>query len=175
MNGPTSSFWFNHQLDHNQSQYIQQTHREWVRTPYGSRYRYDKRRGQSFKLMSYNILAQSLLKKHKELYAANVPQYLDWTHRLQCIRNEILEIKPAVLCLQEVKDSHISEIQNALWPMNYEKPLYKKRTASDYDDGCAIFYNAQYFELIDHHYVEYYQPDVNVSHIYDRFNHFYRI
>ncbi|XP_055316619.1 protein angel-like [Sitodiplosis mosellana] len=171
MNTPTNH-WYNQQQRNEQlanciqNQIFHRRHRTWRRTPYGQTYRYD-RNGHPFVLMSYNILAQSLLCKHSHLYTENVAEFLEWPHRLQCIRNEIFEMKPAILCLQEVQQSHLEEIQNALQPMCYAKPLYKKRTSPDYDDGCAIFYDPQFFELIDHHYVEFYQPDVKIL---DRFN-----
>lgn len=145
-----------------QAQYAPTPHRQWTRTPFGRSYRYGPR-GQSFVLMSYNILAQSLLEKHPHLYMSHAPEFLDWPHRLQCIRNEILAIGPAILCLQEVQQSHLTEIEEALRPMNYDKPLYKQRTGHGYDDGCAIFYNPKFFHLLDHHFVEYYQPDVKVN------------
>lgn len=157
--------WIKNQRNSNnnhQSPYFTQYHRQWITTPYGINFKYDVRRGQAFRLMSYNILAQSCLTNHPELYANNIPQCLDWTHRLHCIRNEIFELKPHILCLQEVENSHLPEIQAALEPLNYAKPLYKKRTSDNYHDGCAIFYNSQLFQLINHHYVEYYQPDIKV-------------
>lgn len=149
-------------VNYMQNQILHRPHRIWRRTPYGTTYRYD-RYGHTFVLMSYNILAQSLLTKHPHLYTENMAEFLDWPHRLQCIQNEIFEIKPAILCLQEVQDSYLDEIEHALQPMGYTKPLYKKRTSPDYDDGCAIFYMPQQFELIDHHYVEFYQPEIKVS------------
>lgn len=140
----------------------QKPHRQWNRTPFGRYHRYTNRE-QIFILMSYNILAQSLLEKHSYLYRAHDPQYLDWPHRFECLTKEILALRPAILCLQEVQQSRLDEIADALRSLNYAKPLFKKRTSSDYDDGCAIFYNSQMFELIDHQYVEYFQPDVKVS------------
>lgn len=136
--------------------------RKWTRTPYGRNFRYDNRWSQAFVLMSYNILAQTLLEKHRFLYGENRPECLEWSHRLRCICDEIFAIRPAILCLQEVQNAHLNEIENALRPMNYTKPMYKQRTGRDYDDGCAIFYNSDLFELLDYHCVEYYQPNVEV-------------
>lgn len=143
--------------------FTRQRFRQWIGTPFGRNFRYDDRRGQRFELMSYNILAQSLLSKHPHLYANHNPDFLNWSFRLQLIQNEIFEVRPSILCLQEVQDIHLTEIARALQPLNYAKPLYKQRTGGSYDDGCAIFYNSQLFELIDHQYVEYYQPNVKVS------------
>lgn len=147
-----------------QNNRVLKPHRQWTRTTYGRRFRYDNR-GQPFILMSYNILAQSLLERHSYLYGANDSRFLNWSHRLDCITKEILAARPAILCLQEVQDTHLTEIEDALAPMQYAKPLYKKRTSHDYDDGCAIFYNPQYFQLIDYHYVEYFQPNVKASRV----------
>lgn len=156
---------YNPHQNHVPNNFVPRPHRQWVRTQYGGHHRYDNSE-YTFVLMSYNILAQSLLERHSYLYEACVPQFLDWSHRLNCIRSEILAIRPVILCLQEVQETHLAMIEEALRPMNYAKPLFKKRTSSIYDDGCAIFYNPDYFELLDHHYVEYYQPNVRVS---DRF------
>lgn len=137
--------------------------RQWVRTYYGRNFRYDHRHSDAFILMSYNILAQSLLSKHKYLYRRHYEDWLNWSHRLACLQNEILTVRPGILCLQEVQDTHLEEIEYALMALNYTKPLYKQRTGPDSDDGCAIFYNPQLFTLLDYHYVEYHQPNVNVS------------
>lgn len=141
--------------------YVPRPHRQWIQTPYGKTFRCGHS-DQKFVLMSYNILAQTLLEQHSYLYTEHVSQFLEWTHRLQCIQMEILQLRPAILCLQEVQESHLHQIEHALKPLNYAKPLYKQRTGANYDDGCAIFYNPDFFELIDHHTVEFYQPDVKV-------------
>lgn len=151
-----------HQFDDYERNHYQRQQRAWIRSTYGRNYRYH-RHGHAFVLMSYNILAQSLLNKHSYLYGRNRQEIQEWSHRLKCLRNEILQVGPAILCLQEVQDSHLMEIENALRPMNYTKPLFKKRTTEEYDDGCAIFHNPDLFELIDHQYVEYYQPGVQVK------------
>lgn len=135
--------------------------RRWIPTSYG-RYFKCRRDAQTFILMSYNILAQTLVTGNPHLYANHNKDFLQWSHRLKCIQNEIINVRPAILCLQEVQETHIKDIQQALSPLNYAKPLYKKRTGPKYDDGCAIFYNSNYFSLLDYHYVEYYSPNVKV-------------
>lgn len=149
---------FSHQNGYEQNHFQRQRRRRWVRTTYGRNYQYH-RHGHAFVLMSYNILSQTLLNKHSYLYRRHREEFLDWPNRLHLLKSEIIQAGPAILCLQEVQISHLMEIENALRPMNYAKPLYKKRTTEEYDDGCAIFYNADLFDLVDYKFVEYYQPE----------------
>lgn len=135
--------------------------RNWCSTSYGEHFQYNKS-SQPFILMSYNILAQDLLEAHSNLYQECDAASLKWNHRLRCLKCEIESIKPDILCLQEVQESHLDDIAYALHELRFDEPLYKKRTGGQ-TDGCAIFFNKNLFQLIDHHFVEYYQPDVKVS------------
>lgn len=135
------------------------TERKWIKTRFGETF--TKREDVTFTLMSYNILAQTLLENNKELYVLHDPDSLKWSHRLPCLVKEISGIRPDILNLQEVQESHLNDIAKHLNGIQLNKYLYKKRT-SGYDDGCAIFYNGDVYELIDHAMVEYYQPNVNV-------------
>lgn len=112
--------------------------------------------------MSYNILSQDNLEKQPQLYAEHNENALVWSHRLRCLRREIECVRPAILCLQEVQDTHLAEIVDAFRQLNYDQPLFKKRNG-DQSDGCAIFYNRTLFKLIDHHFVEFFQPQISVS------------
>lgn len=162
MNFQSTQYFVN--LQQNNILRYQYQHRQWFRTGFGRNYNYN-RRNQAFIVVSYNILAQSLIYKNPHLYAGHEPQLLDWSHRLNCITNEISALRPSILTLQEVQEKHLNEIETTLRmkSLHYPKPLYKKRTASDQDDGCAIFYDSTLFQLIDFHYVEYYQPNISVS------------
>lgn len=114
-----------------------------------------------FTVSSFNILAQNLLQSHLYLYDQHDRRALDWKYRLNRLQKEILSLNPQILCLQEVQESHLSDIKNALKPLNLSV-LYKKRTGFK-DDGCAILYNHKIFNHIEHHSVEYYQPQVQVK------------
>lgn len=115
-----------------------------------------------FIVMSYNILSQFYVHLHRNLYANNDPADMQWEHRLNALKAEIYEMKPDILCLQEVQDSHLDEIKDKLKELDYDEPLYKKRNGSQVD-GCAIFFNRNLFDLVECHYVEYYQPNIRVS------------
>lgn len=139
-------------------------YRWWSETSFGQHYR-PGRHDHRFVIASYNILAQSLLESHSYLYADHAEEHLQWPHRLSRIVAEIMALRPAILTLQEVQLDHLDEIGAALVPLQYTRPLYKKRTAVEQKDGCAIFYDPKKFHLVDHQLVEYYQPSAPVSRI----------
>ncbi|XP_058066642.1 protein angel homolog 2 [Anopheles bellator] len=113
-----------------------------------------------FTLMSYNILAQDLLEDHAALYRRNDSRALPWKHRLDRLLAEIRYIRPEVLCVQELQENHLNQFCDGLADFRYQM-LYKKRTGGDKTDGCAVFFRSDLFELIAHHEVEYFQPNVN--------------
>lgn len=136
-------------------------HRQWRPTPYGVQFNYNKH-SQAFVVMTYNILAQDLVGANAQLYTNCDPFTLRWNHRLRCLKQEIEKVRPSILCLQEVQENHLDEIVYALHELRFAPPLFKKRNGGQ-SDGCAIFFNQYLFELIDYHFVEYFQPDIPVS------------
>ncbi|XP_052889321.1 protein angel [Anopheles moucheti] len=112
-----------------------------------------------FTLMTYNILAQDLLNSHVALYNEHDPQALPWKHRSKRLMAEIDTVKPDILCVQELQESHADSFRSGL-KQDYGM-LYKKRTGGDKTDGCALFYRRDLFDLVAHHKVEFYQPKVN--------------
>ena len=114
-----------------------------------------------FILGSYNILADQLYKMHNYLYCEHDQNALHWNHRFNRIMIEILNAKPQVLCLQEVQHNHLEQIVRGLKSLNFDY-LYKKRTG-DKPDGCAVLYNKNLFNLVEHHNVEFEQPGIDVS------------
>lgn len=140
---------------------MQNRPRQWKRTAYGAHFHYN-RHSQPFVLMSYNILSQDNLVKQPQLYAQHVEFSLAWDYRLRCLKREIERVRPAILCLQEVQDTHLPEIVHALQQLNFDRPLFKQRNGGQ-SDGCAIFYNRAMFQLVDHHFVEFFQPQISVG------------
>lgn len=133
--------------------------RQWITTPFGKNFR--QRDYATFTLMSYNILAQSILNVTRFLYSKNDPVNLAWPNRLNCLIEEIGRVRPHILTLQEVQADHLNEIEKRLRDMNLTKYFYKKRTG-DQNDGCAIFYSGDMFDVISSEMVEYYQPTFQV-------------
>lgn len=115
----------------------------------------------SFTLMSYNILAQHHIDSQPSLYHNHKPDALRWTHRFDMLKKEITDISPDILCLQEVQQNHLQEITEHFNELGYDTSLFKKRTGLQVD-GCAIFFKKHLFELIEFHFVDYFQPDIKV-------------
>ncbi|XP_034141490.1 protein angel [Drosophila guanche] len=138
--------------------------RQWSRVKadgQGGGHRFNK--DSSFKILSYNILAQDLLIEHFYLYGENATNCLNWRRRLQNIQREILTLDPDILCLQEMQYDHIHDLMHGLRLGNQHRRLeyiYKKKTGHR-TDGCAIIYDACKFQLLDRRPVELY--DVNVK------------
>lgn len=116
--------------------------------------------GLTFRILSYNILAQILLDNHSYLYESCSKSDLIWNTRFLLISNEISMLKPDVICLQELQSSHVNLFNSHLQKFGY-KYIYKQRTGIR-RDGCAIFYKENMFELINHQTVEFRQPTTDM-------------
>lgn len=113
-------------------------------------------------VMSYNVLAQDLIEKNAYLYKKHQHNSLRWDMRFQRLIQNISDVNPAILCLQEVQSSHMPQYVQELRNLNLTDHIYKKRTSVEFTDGCAIFYNSNVLQLIGAHPIEYFRPDVQV-------------
>ena len=136
--------------------------RNWDMTLLGQNgLRFDNVRQVPLNVMNYNVLADQLMKWHPELYSSIPENLLDWEFRWSRIKQEVQHYNPDILCLQEVQADHFStHFAPDLFRFGLAG-IYKQRTG-DKCDGCAIFYNASKFQLLDHLVVEYFQPNVSV-------------
>lgn len=102
-------------------------------------------------MASYNILADRNASNHRDLYT-NVPSfYMKWERRKKVICNELMGWNPDIICLQEVdKYYDLSEI---LVKAGYVGS-YKRRTG-DTIDGCAMFWKANEFRLLEGESIEF--------------------
>lgn len=112
----------------------------------------------TLKVMSYNVLSQSLLELHHYLYEKQSPKMLSWSYRSQLILAEILTVNPDVLCLQEVEGNHIPTFYKRLERYGYQG-VTKMKTGYK-PDGLAIFFKAPLIKLIESETVEFKQPAV---------------
>ncbi|XP_019757456.1 protein angel homolog 2 isoform X1 [Dendroctonus ponderosae] len=113
-----------------------------------------------FTLMSYNVLAQKLLDEHPYLYQTHNCKDLAWKIRWKNLFNEIKTMRPDILCLQEVQQSHLKGYFKELEILGF-KGIYKKRTGIRCD-GCAIYYRPDRLKLVEFETVEFYQPNVSI-------------
>ncbi|KAA8541180.1 hypothetical protein F0562_025213 [Nyssa sinensis] len=104
-----------------------------------------------FTVVSYNILADRNASKHRDLYP-NVPStYMKWHRRKTVICEELVGWNPDIICLQEV-DKYF-DLSNIMEKAGY-KGSYKRRTG-DHDDGCAMFWKADRFRLLEGESIEF--------------------
>ncbi|KAG0163669.1 hypothetical protein DFQ28_011377 [Apophysomyces sp. BC1034] len=90
-------------------------------------------------VMTYNILAQSLVKR--ELFPHS-GEMLKWKTRRRMIIEDIAQYKPDIMCLQEV-DNYDEFYKESLFKLGYETEFHKHATKQH---GCMIGYNATKFE-----------------------------
>jgi hypothetical protein len=105
-----------------------------------------------FRVLSYNILDPSILRRQPHLFSKRPAAVLEWGHRLRGLLREIDDLRPDIVCLQEVPFSSPTTVQadlaNCLSQRGY---TYRGRRRCVADgrrsDGCAIFYRAGLFTL----------------------------
>lgn len=114
--------------------------------------------GTPLKVLSYNILAQTLLERHTELYTGSNEIYLNWEFRKQLIYRELRDSLADVICLQEVEENILPDLARYLNIYGY-KYLYKRRTSSNVD-GCAMFYLEHKLSLCSYTNLEFFKPNV---------------
>ncbi|KAF9592025.1 hypothetical protein IFM89_011608 [Coptis chinensis] len=104
-----------------------------------------------FKVVSYNILGVRNASKHSDLYLQVRPDYLKWEHRKRLICEELIGLDSDIICLQEV-----DKYNDLLKIMEEEGYVgtYKRRTG-DTVDGCAMFWKADKFRLLEVECIEF--------------------
>lgn len=114
----------------------------------------------TFKIMSYNVLAQELLERHAYLYQYHNRNAIEWQQRWFTLLNELKQLNADILCLQEVQLSHVENYYNQLHQLGY-KSIFKRRTG-ERTDGCAIYYKSSIFKLVEFATVEFNQYQIKV-------------
>ncbi|CAH1390266.1 unnamed protein product [Nezara viridula] len=112
----------------------------------------------TLKVMSYNVLSQTLLEQHHYLYEKQSSKILNWSYRSKLILAEILTVNPDVLCLQEVEGNHIPTFYKTLERYGYQG-VTKMKTGYK-PDGLAIFFKVPLIKLVELETVEFKQPAV---------------
>lgn len=104
------------------------------------------------RMVSFNILAQSLLERYRYLYRRHNESALPWERRRQLILREIIDAQADIICLQEMQQDHLPHFIPTFSDLGY-RYLYKKRTG-DKDDGLLFLYRDSHFTLVDQSRIE---------------------
>ncbi|KAM7471152.1 hypothetical protein LguiA_009335 [Lonicera macranthoides] len=106
-----------------------------------------------FTVVSYNILGEKNASKHRHMYPNVPPIYMKWSHRKRVLCEELFGWNPDIICLQEVDNYYdlLSTMEKAGYLGSY------KRRTGDAVDGCAIFWKADKFRLLDEESIEFKQ------------------
>lgn len=118
-----------------------------------------------FTVMTWNVLAD--IYATMDAYPYCEPYVLAWSYRRDRILAEVLAYRPDIICLQEVQADHFEDFfAPALLRRGYEG-LYKQKTSKVFRgsgkhrggryicDGCATFFKAPKFRLLDHFGIEF--------------------
>lgn len=134
--------------------------RDWELTQCGRQYfrkPKSQQQGLEFTVMSYNVLAQNLLRDNMYLYTDCDYDVLEWKYRKEQLLAELKHHKPDVICLQEVQKAHYEDFfRPKLHKLGYTS-AYVKRSGNKHD-GCATFVNSSKFHLETSTPIEYYHP-----------------
>ncbi|KFK39180.1 hypothetical protein AALP_AA3G210600 [Arabis alpina] len=106
-----------------------------------------------FTLVSYNILGDKNSSYHRDLYSNVSFPYLKWGYRKRLICEELIRLKPDIICLQEV-DKYF-DLFSMMEKAGYAGS-YMRRTG-DNIDGCAMFWKADRFRVLERENIEFSQ------------------
>ncbi|KAI7891131.1 Endonuclease/exonuclease/phosphatase [Mucor mucedo] len=152
-------------------------HREWITIENDT----SSDDSDKFTVLSYNILCDKYATS--QVYGYTPSWALNWDYRKELIISEVLNYNADIVCLQEVAMKQYEEAlgdafkergdyDGVFFPKSRAKTMVDKERRAV--DGCAIFYKASKYDLIEHHLLEYNQkalqrPDFKASDdIYNR-------
>ncbi|RPD52340.1 hypothetical protein L226DRAFT_457927 [Lentinus tigrinus ALCF2SS1-7] len=118
---------------------------------------------ESFSLLSYNILCERCATER--LYGYTPSWALQWDYRKELILSEVLSHNADFICLQEVDNAQYEEYflkhleQHEYEGVHWSKGRYKNMTEQERRlmDGCATFYKASKYTLVEKHLIEFSQ------------------
>ena len=99
----------------------------------------------SFSFATWNILATAYIRP--EWYPRTPPHLLDPTWRVPALVRHALALDVDILCLQEVEADVFAALRDGLAPQGYSGRFATK--GANRPDGCATFFRADRFALLD--------------------------
>ncbi|KAK4229785.1 glucose-repressible alcohol dehydrogenase transcriptional effector [Podospora fimiseda] len=133
------------------------------------------------KILTWNILCEKFATA--SLYGYTPTKALSWDYRKEKILQEIRESDADILCLQEIATDVFREFFSPSLAQNDYKgvhwPRPKAKTMSEKDaqgvDGCAIFYKASKWILLDKQIIDYANQAINRSDMKNHHDIFNRV
>ena len=106
-----------------------------------------KKEEETIKILSYNILAQSLLCDSLHITEEQVKNigYLDIDYRINKIFEIVDTLKPDICLFQEYE--HDKKLDQKFKSNKYTYEILYKKRPGDHKEGCAIAYDAKKFSL----------------------------
>ncbi|CAO3640346.1 unnamed protein product [Mucor fragilis] len=141
-------------------------HREWITIENDT----TENDPDKFTVLCYNILCQKYATS--QAYGYTPSWALNWDYRKELIISEVLSYNADITCLQEIA---MKQYEGALGDAFKERgdydgvffPKTRAKTMAANErrevDGCAIFYKASKYNLIEHHILEYNQKALQRS------------
>jgi len=100
-------------------------------------------------IAQFNVLADYLA----DSFPFTDPKILAWDYRKHLLKQEILQYRSNLVCLEEVDhfdDFFLPELKKEGY-----QGLFKKKVDPNAKDGCAFFYDSNKFELLNHKFLEF--------------------
>ncbi|KAG8188756.1 hypothetical protein JTE90_012227 [Oedothorax gibbosus] len=112
-----------------------------------------KKDDSKIRVMQWNVLSQTLALSTDKFVACPLAA-LSWSSRRWRLLEEIVSVRPDILCLQEV--DHFTFFRATLGPLGFKGVFFPKPDSpclyvaeNNGPDGCAVFFNSTKFELLD--------------------------
>ena len=106
-----------------------------------------------FRLLSYNILANSLTDHNRGLIPSYEEKYLEWEYRSKLLLSEIQYYSPDIICLQEVDHDNVVFTEN----LSLDYSIFYKQRTNDKKDGCMTLVKREKYKVLESHYLEFFQ------------------
>lgn len=124
-----------------------------------------------YRMMTYNVLAQSLIKRIIYPYAST--QALRWKQRQELLKNEFQSLRPDLICLQEVNVDALNYWKSLCTSLNLDIE-YTSKTERPTSHGILIGWNTEIWEKIDCvklNYQSLAEQYKDIPHVYTEMNH----
>ena len=107
----------------------------------------ESKKEENIKILSYNILAQSLLSDSLHLTNEEINEidYLKLDYRFNKILEKIIELEPDICLFQEYEQN--GKLEELLNSKNLSYKIITKKRPGNHEEGCAIAYNKKKFSL----------------------------